>query len=140
MDIARTAGALALDERAIIRSTVIGASSFESGRCMDAEARHGAEEHGKGTGFAGMGVVIKLAERRERRRPRDGRRDEAPVRAEFFFDLACPFSYLAAERVERAFDEVTWTPACGPSLRCGSLDSDPVQLERMLNAAGGRAH
>jgi hypothetical protein len=48
MDIARTAGALTLDERAMIRSTVISASSFESGRCMDAKARRGAEEHGKG--------------------------------------------------------------------------------------------
>ncbi len=30
-----------------------------------------------------------------------------PVRAEFLYDLASPFTYLAAERVDRAFDEVT---------------------------------
>lgn len=29
----------------------------------------------------------------------------------FFFDVACPFSYLAAERVERTFAAVTWVPA-----------------------------
>lgn len=28
----------------------------------------------------------------------------------FFYDLACPFSYLAAERVERRFGEVEWIP------------------------------
>ena len=35
------------------------------------------------------------------------------TRAQFFFDLACPFTYLAAERLERAFDEVVWTPGVG---------------------------
>ena len=40
------------------------------------------------------------------------------MRAEFLFDLASPFTYLAAERVDRAFDEVTWTPACARTLRC----------------------
>jgi 2-hydroxychromene-2-carboxylate isomerase len=69
-----------------------------------------------------MGEVIRLAERRARRsRPR---KRLARVRAEFFFDLACPFTYLAAERVERAFDHVVWTPASGTSLRGGTLGSD----------------
>jgi 2-hydroxychromene-2-carboxylate isomerase len=31
--------------------------------------------------------------------------------AEFYFDLGCPFTYLAADRLEIAFDEVRWTPA-----------------------------
>ena len=39
------------------------------------------------------------------------------TRAQFFFDLSCPFSYLAAERIERAFDDVVWTPASAPRLR-----------------------
>ena len=50
--------------------------------------------------------------------PRAGRRGgSAPAGGrsertrEFFFDLACPFTYLAAERIERAFDDVVWTPA-----------------------------
>jgi 6-phosphogluconolactonase len=48
------------------------------------------------------------------------------MQAEFFFDLGCPFTYLAAESVDRAFDEVTWVPACTTSLRCGSLGADPA--------------
>ncbi len=31
-------------------------------------------------------------------------------RPAFFFDLACPFSYLAAERVERLLGHVEWVP------------------------------
>ena len=52
-----------------------------------------------------MGEVIRsrgAPGRRAQRRTRDD--GVAPARAQFFFDLACPFTYLAAERVERAFD------------------------------------
>jgi 2-hydroxychromene-2-carboxylate isomerase len=31
----------------------------------------------------------------------------------FYFDLGCPFSYLAAERIERVLGEVQWVPAAG---------------------------
>jgi 2-hydroxychromene-2-carboxylate isomerase len=31
----------------------------------------------------------------------------------FFYDLACPFSYFAAERVERLLGEVDWIPVAG---------------------------
>ena len=34
-----------------------------------------------------------------------------PLRAEFLFDLSCPFSYLVCERTERSFDVLRWTPA-----------------------------
>ena len=47
-----------------------------------------------------MGDVIRLAERRAARRTRNTHA-HAPSRVEFLFDLCCPFSYLAAERVER---------------------------------------
>jgi 2-hydroxychromene-2-carboxylate isomerase len=85
-----------------------------------------------------MGEVIRLAERRNARRAQ-ARRRAAPVRAEFFFDLACPFTYLAAERVERAFARVRWTPASSTALRCGSRASDQVALERVRAAAEARA-
>ena len=85
-----------------------------------------------------MGEVIRLAERRKARRTRPGQR-VARVRAEFFFDLACPFTYLAAERVERAFDHVVWTPASKTALRGGSLDSDAAALEAVRTAAEERA-
>jgi 2-hydroxychromene-2-carboxylate isomerase len=85
-----------------------------------------------------MGEVIRLAERRDARRPRPQRRSE-PLRAEFFFDLACPFSYLAAERVDRAFDSVRWTPASTTALRCGSLAGDEEALTLLRRAAEQRA-
>ncbi|HEY6399529.1 MAG TPA: DsbA family protein [Solirubrobacteraceae bacterium] len=34
-------------------------------------------------------------------------------RPAFFFDLACPFSYLAAEQVQRALGQVDWIPVRG---------------------------
>jgi 2-hydroxychromene-2-carboxylate isomerase len=85
-----------------------------------------------------MGEVIRLAERREALRHRPQRRGE-PLRAEFFFDLACPFTYLAAERVERTFEHVRWTPASTTALRCGSLESDQEALDAVQRVAEQRA-
>ena len=48
-----------------------------------------------------MGQVIDLAQRRDAAQRKTRRRE--PLRAQLFFDLACPFTYLATERVERAF-------------------------------------
>jgi 2-hydroxychromene-2-carboxylate isomerase len=36
--------------------------------------------------------------------------EQSADRPAFFFDLACPFSYLAAERVERMFGDIEWVP------------------------------
>jgi 2-hydroxychromene-2-carboxylate isomerase len=85
-----------------------------------------------------MGELIRLAERRQARRERPRQR-AASLRAEFIFDLACPFTYLAAERIERAFDDVTWTPASTTALRRGSLASDEVALAAVRSAAEERA-
>jgi 2-hydroxychromene-2-carboxylate isomerase len=85
-----------------------------------------------------MGEVIRLAERRAARRTRQ-RRHHVPSSVEFLFDLCCPYSYLAAERMERAFDDVIWTPASSTALRCGAPDSDPEQVERARLAAEMRA-
>jgi 2-hydroxychromene-2-carboxylate isomerase len=68
-----------------------------------------------------MGELITLSDRRVLRPSRAPRAERR--RAEFFFDLSCPFSYLAAERVEQAFISVTWTPASEAVLRQGSLDA-----------------
>jgi 2-hydroxychromene-2-carboxylate isomerase len=84
-----------------------------------------------------MGEVIRLEDRRARRRPDAGGGDA--VRAEFLFDLASPFTYLAAERVERAFDTVTWTPACARTLRCRSLPVGAGEFEAVVEKAEGRA-
>jgi 2-hydroxychromene-2-carboxylate isomerase len=52
-----------------------------------------------------MGELIVLADRRADRSRPQGRAETA-----FFYDLACPFSYLAAERVERVLGDVEWIP------------------------------
>ncbi len=58
-----------------------------------------------------MGDLIYLDTRRKARfRPPE------PVRATFFFDLACPLSYLAAERIERTLGDVEWVPVSRASL------------------------
>ena len=53
-----------------------------------------------------MGDLIVLKDRRaDRTRARAG---ASPV---FFFNLCCPFSYLAAERIERDLGEAKWVPS-----------------------------
>jgi 2-hydroxychromene-2-carboxylate isomerase len=83
-----------------------------------------------------MGEVIRLAERMEARRAGPRVRPR-PLRAEFFFDLACPFTYLVCERVDRAFGSVRWTPASHTALRRGL--PAPDDLARVRRAAGQRA-
>jgi 2-hydroxychromene-2-carboxylate isomerase len=88
-----------------------------------------------------MGEVIRLDDRRVRRRltePSTGDMERG-VRGEFFFDLASPFTYLAAERVDRAFDAVTWTPACARALRCRSLPVADDEVEAIVALAEERA-
>jgi 2-hydroxychromene-2-carboxylate isomerase len=85
-----------------------------------------------------MGEVINLAERRDARRSRAAP-NRTPRRAEFFFDLASPYTYLAAERVDRAFEDVVWTPASAAALLRGPLGGDAGGLERLRAAAEERA-
>jgi 2-hydroxychromene-2-carboxylate isomerase len=61
-----------------------------------------------------MGEVIHLTERLA-----DRARPSARSRIAFFFDLTCPFSYLVAERIERALGEVEWVPVPGGEVRDG---------------------
>jgi 2-hydroxychromene-2-carboxylate isomerase len=58
-----------------------------------------------------MGDLINLSERFA------ARRSSQHSRPAFFFDLACPMCYLAAERVERLLGEVEWVPAAPFGLR-----------------------
>jgi 2-hydroxychromene-2-carboxylate isomerase len=88
-----------------------------------------------------MGEVIRLDDRRVRRQLQElpPGEVESGVRGEFFFDLASPFTYLAAERVDRAFDAVTWTPACARTLRCRTLPEDERDAESIMELAEARA-
>lgn len=84
-----------------------------------------------------MGEVIRLEDRRVRRQP-DAVAGNT-VRAEFLFDLGSPFTYLAAERVDRAFDAVTWTPASARTLRCRSLPANDKEIDPVMELAEERA-
>lgn len=84
-----------------------------------------------------MGELIDLAQRREAVQRRA--RGREPVRAQLFFDLACPFTYLATERVERAFAHVTWTPASSETLQRRCLTDDGETVDRVRAAAEARA-
>lgn len=57
------------------------------------------------------------------RRPPRGRRPS--VRPTFYFDLASPHTYLAAERAERMFAGLRWLPASSDALQCrGAIGDD----------------
>jgi 2-hydroxychromene-2-carboxylate isomerase len=64
-----------------------------------------------------VGEVIRLAERRERRAL--GRQEVAPARPVVHFDLSCPFTYLALERVDRLLEKVRWRPTSAETLHRG---------------------
>lgn len=70
-----------------------------------------------------MGELIVLAERRASRL-----RARQSVRPAFYFDLASPFSYLAAERVERVLGEVDWVPTAGHLVRLDGDWSAPASI------------
>ena len=61
-----------------------------------------------------MGDLISLAERRAARA--EAHAPPVRPRVSFFFDLASPWTYLAAERVDRRFADVRWQPAVGEAL------------------------
>jgi 2-hydroxychromene-2-carboxylate isomerase len=70
-----------------------------------------------------VGQLINLAQARaDRSRP-------SHSAAAFYFALDCPISYLAAERVERAFGEIDWFPVAGPAHSLG-VPCSPAQSIR----------
>lgn len=69
-----------------------------------------------------------LALKGERAAPAPRRSEHRPA---FFFDLACPFSYVAADRIERLLGDVDWVPVSGHDLT--DEQSDPG--ETMAQAA-----
>src|SRR3954470_17469262 len=77
-----------------------------------------------------MGSVISLDAVR-RRRSRDRRVGGERVRTSFYFDLADPGTYLAAERIDLLFPGVTWVPASAEALLSGlGRAAAPAPAER----------
>ena len=70
----------------------------------------------------------------------DGHRTErsrsAPVqRPAFFFDVACPLSYLTSEGVERRLGPLEWIPVDGGALRRGTGDEAPAVDDHLADGA-----
>jgi predicted DsbA family dithiol-disulfide isomerase len=80
-----------------------------------------------------VGTVVSLDSVRHPRARPSGRR------AQVFVDLACPFSYLAAERIQRAFTRVSWKLASNASVDRRDPAADPSRRERIVAAAAVRA-
>lgn len=60
------------------------------------------------------------------------------ARPAFFFDLACPFSYITAERVERLLGNVEWVPTPGHVLAGAHTDPDAVLVQASSLARAAR--
>ena len=50
----------------------------------------------------------------------------------FYYDLGCPFSYLAAERVERLLGEADWHPVPGAPILSRSIRADAERAAATL--------
>ncbi len=72
-----------------------------------------------------MGDLIILSERRAERFCPDPRGPGA-----FFYDLGCPFSYLAAEQVERWLGEVDWIPVAGATDDSATAEAGSLRMRR----------
>ena len=71
-----------------------------------------------------MGTVTSLHAHRASRRPRELSGRGGLPRATLFFDLASPYTYLAAERAERLFAGLGWQPAFTGMLHGAELGED----------------
>ena len=69
-----------------------------------------------------MGIVVSLEARRRGRPETGGSARVERARTGFFFDLADPGTYLAAERVDRLFPRMDWHPASLAALRAARGD------------------
>src|SRR4051794_21925755 len=85
-----------------------------------------------------MGEVISLADRRARRIGGEGGRRGVPTAA-FHFDIACPFTYLALERVERMLPGVRWRPTIADALHRGNPWADDPAGAQAREVAERRA-
>lgn len=80
-----------------------------------------------------MGTVLPFERRRPARTPVD------MARAHCFVDLGCPFSYLAAERVHRAFSRLSWGLASNAAVDRRDPAADPRRADRVRETADRRA-
>jgi 2-hydroxychromene-2-carboxylate isomerase len=85
-----------------------------------------------------MGVVTSLDTYREAAARRSQRARRLSPRPTFYFDLASPYTYLAAERAERMFARLEWLPASSDALQCATYvgDADRAAVRRRADLLG----
>lgn len=86
-----------------------------------------------------MGDLIILAQHRAAHAARCGSRLGTGADPVFWFDLSCPFTYLAAERVQRALPHAHWRPALGEVLSGGEPTRPLATLEPVRRVVERRA-
>ncbi|MDX6680818.1 MAG: hypothetical protein QOG94_857 [Solirubrobacteraceae bacterium] len=69
---------------------------------------------------------------------RSQRARRTTLRPTFYFDLASPYTYLAAERAERMFARLEWLPASSDALQCTTClrEVDRVAVTRRADLLG----
>ena len=89
-----------------------------------------------------MGNVVSLEQHREKRSQAqgllaaDGPRELRPA-VTFAFDLSSPWTYLAAERVERLLPDTAWQPVVPePAIAAAQGDDERVAVEARAGALG----
>jgi 2-hydroxychromene-2-carboxylate isomerase len=87
-----------------------------------------------------MGDLVSLNDHRAGRAG-DARRAGAPraMRSTFWFDLALPDTYLAAERVDRNFTGVRWQPVAMEAFYGGDPFADAADRDAAMSRAAERA-
>jgi len=69
-------------------------------------------------------VVTSIDSKRTTTATRRRQSPRASMRAAIYFDLASPYTYLAAERAERLFPGLRWLPAYSEALGCAGRVDD----------------
>jgi 2-hydroxychromene-2-carboxylate isomerase len=66
------------------------------------------------------------------------RRSRPTGRPALFFDLASPYTYLAAERADRMFPGLEWVPASSDALQCATqiADDERARIDRRAAMLG----
>jgi 2-hydroxychromene-2-carboxylate isomerase len=82
-----------------------------------------------------MGIVTSLDSYRVRAADRSQRAGRSTAPATLYFDLASPYTYLAAERAERMFARLAWVPASSDALQCAAVAGDEERAAVARRAA-----
>lgn len=83
-----------------------------------------------------MGDVIYLADRRSARPEGGVHAGPRAARVTFAFDIGSPWTYLAAERVDRLFGSITWKPVLADGLGLAPADVDVDAAEARALSLG----